>query len=167
MNTKDIGKIIRQRREELHLSQLSVAKFVGVSESTVSRWESGNIANMKRNNIARLAKILQLSPIIFIDVNETKEIHLTVSETSLLSDYRKLNADGQGKVNEYTRDLTGNPQYSLPQITVTHTEEPHDIFSDPDMVMAASGLTSTSELSDHNKAVILEEYNKSKKTKKG
>ena len=39
-----------------------VADYVGVSEATVSRWESGNIANMGRDKIALLSKILNISP---------------------------------------------------------------------------------------------------------
>lgn len=40
-----------------------VADAVGVSEATVSRWESGEIANMRRSRIVKLAAILSLSPL--------------------------------------------------------------------------------------------------------
>ncbi len=39
-----------------------VADYVGVSEATVSRWESGNIANMGRDKIALLSQILKITP---------------------------------------------------------------------------------------------------------
>lgn len=58
----EIKDILKNRRIELGLTLLQVAKAVGVSEATVSRWESGEIANMKRSRIAALAKILQISP---------------------------------------------------------------------------------------------------------
>jgi transcriptional regulator with XRE-family HTH domain len=41
---------------------LEVSKKVNVSEATISRWESGDIANMKRDKIALLAKALQVTP---------------------------------------------------------------------------------------------------------
>ena len=63
MNIKDL---LKTRRTELGLSQLDVAKYVGVSEATVSRWESGNIANMKRDRIYKLANILQINPSVLI-----------------------------------------------------------------------------------------------------
>lgn len=63
MNTNDL---IRTRRKELKLSQKQVADYVGVSEATLSRWESGNIANMKRSRIAALAKILEISPSLIV-----------------------------------------------------------------------------------------------------
>ena len=54
--------LLKERRLELGLTMLQVANAVGVSEATVSRWESGNIANMRRDRIAKLAKVLQLRP---------------------------------------------------------------------------------------------------------
>ncbi|MBS5026410.1 MAG: helix-turn-helix transcriptional regulator, partial [Peptostreptococcaceae bacterium] len=40
---------LKQRRIELNLTMAEVAKKVGVSEATISRWESGDIANMRRD----------------------------------------------------------------------------------------------------------------------
>ena len=45
-----VKDIIKQRRTELGLTLLDIAKQVGVSEGTVSRWESGDISNMRRDN---------------------------------------------------------------------------------------------------------------------
>ena len=51
-----------QRRKQLALTQKEIAKAIGVSEATVSRYEDGNIANMKRDKIAAYAKILRTTP---------------------------------------------------------------------------------------------------------
>lgn len=59
MNTNEL---IKNRRKELRLTMREVADSVGVSEATVSRWESGNIANMGRDKIALLSKVLKISP---------------------------------------------------------------------------------------------------------
>ena len=59
---KTVSQIIKERRIELGLTQLYVANKVEVSEGTVSRWESGNIANMGRDKIAALAAVLKLNP---------------------------------------------------------------------------------------------------------
>lgn len=66
----EINEILKNRRIELNLTQLDVAKAVGVSEATVSRWESGNIANMKRSRIAALAQILQIKPGVIMGLEE-------------------------------------------------------------------------------------------------
>lgn len=59
MNVKDI---IREKRIELGMTMKEVADKVGVSEATISRWESGEIANMRRGAISSLAKALNISP---------------------------------------------------------------------------------------------------------
>ncbi len=61
-----IKDIIKSRRTELGLTQKDIAEVVGVTEATVSRWESGDIGDMKRSRIASLAKALKLSPNIIM-----------------------------------------------------------------------------------------------------
>ena len=58
---------LKERRKELGLTMLEVAKKVGVSEATVSRWESGDIANMRRDKIVLLAKALNVHPDFIMD----------------------------------------------------------------------------------------------------
>lgn len=61
-----IQNLIKNRRNELGLTLLDIANACGVSEATVSRWESGDIVNMKRSRIAQLAKVLNVSPFLLI-----------------------------------------------------------------------------------------------------
>lgn len=70
MSIKDI---LKDRRLELQLTLEDVAKRVGVSPATISRWESGDIANMRRDRIAALAEALQISPAVIMgwDVDTT------------------------------------------------------------------------------------------------
>lgn len=70
-STKSVGKLIYDRRTELGITQKEVADFVGVSEATVSRWESGHIDNMRRDRIAALSKILRLSPLAIMGIDDT------------------------------------------------------------------------------------------------
>lgn len=72
----EIKDTLKNRRTELGLTQLDVANAVGVSEATVSRWESGDIANMKRSRIASLASVLKMSPSIIMGWNEEHEAHM-------------------------------------------------------------------------------------------
>ncbi len=65
-----MGNYLADRRKNLGLTQKDVASFVGVSEGTVSRWESGEIANMKRDKINLYAKALKTTP-SFIMTGET------------------------------------------------------------------------------------------------
>lgn len=65
--------VLKNRRQQLGLTMLQVAQAVGVSEATVSRWESGDIANMRRDKIAKLANALQLRPSVVMGVNDEPE----------------------------------------------------------------------------------------------
>jgi repressor LexA len=58
-----IGRLIKNRREALGLSQQDVANHVNVTKSAISRWESGEVKNMGRSKIQKLAEVLKLSPV--------------------------------------------------------------------------------------------------------
>lgn len=62
----EIKDIIRNRRLEMGLTMKQVAEAVGVNEGTVSRWESGNIENMRRDKIAALSKLLSIDPMVIM-----------------------------------------------------------------------------------------------------
>lgn len=57
-----MSSYLADRRKELDLTQKQIATAVGVSEATVSRWESGAISNMRRDKIALLARVLRTTP---------------------------------------------------------------------------------------------------------
>ena len=101
MTISDIKDLIKNRRVELGLTLKDVAQAVGVSEGTVSRWESGNITNMKRNKIAALAKVLRISPTIIMGWNES-----VVSEDN--SCYY-LNPEAA----KMAQEIYDNPQYKV------------------------------------------------------
>lgn len=56
-----MASYLLDRRLALGKKQKDVAQYVGVSEATVSRWESGDIANMRRDKIKKYAEILETS----------------------------------------------------------------------------------------------------------
>lgn len=58
----EMNEILRNRRTELGLTLDDVGRAVGVHRSTVQRWESGSITNLKRDKIAMLAFVLRVSP---------------------------------------------------------------------------------------------------------
>lgn len=54
---------IYERRKALGLTLEYVGKRVGVSKSTVKKWESGYIKNMRRDKVTALARTLEVSPL--------------------------------------------------------------------------------------------------------
>jgi len=52
------GNAVRRIREEKKLTQLYVAKVVGVTTDTISRWENNRYPSIKRENAVRLSEAL-------------------------------------------------------------------------------------------------------------
>lgn len=120
---------IKNRRLELGLTLEQVGNHVGVSKSTVRKWETGFISNMRRDKIVKLAEILQLSPIDLIDDPETaysamqeamkqesRKVHLTLSDvdpqiSAIIANAKKLNAQGLAKLEGYSDDLVSSGKY--------------------------------------------------------
>lgn len=58
----DFSEKIKSLRLERGLTLEEVGKRVGVGKSTVRKWETGAIANMRRDKIAKLAEALNTTP---------------------------------------------------------------------------------------------------------
>lgn len=69
----EVNDAIKKRRIELGLLMQDVAEAVGVSEATVSRWESGHIDNMKRDKIYALSKVLRISPLVILGMRDYED----------------------------------------------------------------------------------------------
>lgn len=74
---------LKERRLQLNLTLKEVAAKVGVSEATVSRWEGGQIANMKRQYIAAYAAALQTTPGFIMTGKEEQETDTTRRAVSI------------------------------------------------------------------------------------
>lgn len=109
-----IGSLIKGRREALGLSQRKLAKMVGVSNSTVARWESGDIKGMRRANVILLSERLYISEEALMGKCEEPEEDLELLrarariELALLgiSDAKKLNAI-MACINKIRRERDG------------------------------------------------------------
>ena len=58
----DMKDIIKSQREKLKLTYEEIGNYVGVGKSTVKKWESGYITNMRRDKIQKLAEVLRVTP---------------------------------------------------------------------------------------------------------
>ena len=79
-----IGEMMGKRRKELGMTLEDVGKAVGVSKSTVLRWESGDIHRMKSSLILSVAHVLQLDPMFFFQHEEV----LLPEEKEIVDAYR-------------------------------------------------------------------------------
>ena len=101
----EIKDILKNRRLERNMSLKDVADMVGVTISTISRWESGDISNMRRDRIVSYANALAISPSIIMgweeppSKTEKSYFKLTESELTLIKKYRQLDADGKRNID--------------------------------------------------------------------
>lgn len=63
----NIGEMIKNRRKELDLTLEQVGEACGVGKSTVRKWETGYIKNMRRDKLALLASVLRMDPADLIE----------------------------------------------------------------------------------------------------
>ena len=62
MTEKSMSDKIKELRISQNLTLEQVGDVVGVGKSTVRKWETGMIANMRRDKIALLAQALHTTP---------------------------------------------------------------------------------------------------------
>jgi len=69
----EMNEYIRKRRKSLKLTTEQVAKYIGVSSPTVTRWETGEIKNIKNDKVLKLATILEIDPMVLIDWDDQEQ----------------------------------------------------------------------------------------------
>lgn len=76
----DIGKYIKQLRNEKKLTQEELGALLGVQKAAVQKWESGTVKNLKRETLKKLSEIFEVSPAAFIS-NENESSNITAVYT--------------------------------------------------------------------------------------
>lgn len=96
----NIGELINKKRTELGLTLEEVGNAVGVSKSTVKKWEDGFISNMRRDKISKLAKVLAMNPVSLITGEEmsANEDEIDVSKYSNIKPVKKIKLPMLGKI---------------------------------------------------------------------
>lgn len=113
----NIGSVIKSRRKELNLTLKFIAEKVGVSEGTVSRWESGDIANMRRDKIAKLSDVLQLPPSVIAGLEtptveikakngDVESLVVNYNDYLILKKIKKLNKDDKAYLETFLDAIT-------------------------------------------------------------
>ena len=114
---------IKELRLKNKMTLEEVANIVGVGKSTVRKWETGMIANMKRDKISLLAKALGTTPAYLMgwkEDNETPPATLTEGEQKWLELYHKL--------SDNTRDMLVTSLDSFDTLTVDQQQLALDLI---------------------------------------
>lgn len=116
--SEGMAQRIKELRKEKGLTLEQVADIVGVGKSTVRKWETGMIANMKRDKIASLAQALGTTPAYLMGWNEEEpekesspdELQLTEGERTLLELFRLIPEDRQQMVLQMIQAALSSPK---------------------------------------------------------
>jgi transcriptional regulator with XRE-family HTH domain len=111
MAIENMARRIKELRQQQGLTLEQVATVVGVGKSTVRKWETGMIANMKRDKIAALAQALGTTPAYLMgwkeetkeETNSPNQIVLTEGEQMLLKLFRQIPEENRAMVLEMIR----------------------------------------------------------------
>ena len=89
---ENIGNVIKERRKELKLSLKDIAEKLNVSESLISRYESGEVKNIGIDKIIPLSEILQIEVNEFLENTKfsTKKKKISLKEIEIANRLKEL-----------------------------------------------------------------------------
>ena len=98
---------LKKRRLELGMTLKNVADIVGVTESTVRKWEVGIIANMKKNKLEKLANALQttIPYILGLEDNEDKKTSKIINKYIELENLVKSEKEKEDILEEVLKNM--------------------------------------------------------------
>lgn len=125
------GKRMQERRKQLGVSADVLAEHLGVSRSTIFRYENGDIEKVPANLLSNIAKFLRTSERFLMGWEDSPETISSVSTPPILNYYEQLNDLGKHEATKRVMELTEIPRYikdnNTSKIEVSSAFEPHFI----------------------------------------
>ena len=122
-----MGDVIKKLREEKGITQEQLGEVIGVQKSAIRKYEKGEVENIKRSSIQKMAEYFGVTPCYLMGWEETynhnnklsKEVALIEEiqnmygkeEVELLSIFVELNEQGKTKALENISDISEIPRY--------------------------------------------------------
>lgn len=110
------GKRMQERRKQLGINADVLAEFLGVSRSTIFRYENGDIEKVPANFLSDIAKFLHTSEKYLMGWEDDPE-SASMSSPLILDYYDKLNDIGKHEATKRVKELTEVPRYVKEDIT--------------------------------------------------
>ena len=151
----EIKDILKAKRIQKEMTMKELADKVGVSEGTISRWESGDIANMKRDKIVSLADALEISPLTIMGIDAAAQRKKDLQEIArkAMEEYdalQKMSPEIRELIDKYRAADPGTQRsvrklldieedHLLPVAAHAHEDaSPEELASDVDMLKKAA-----------------------------
>lgn len=116
-----VGKKLFAARKNLKMTRAELGKMVDLHESTIKRYEDGQIKTLDIDKLKDFANALQINAAYLIGWAD--EVYSS-KEKNLLTRFNTLNASGQDKAIDYVSDLADNPKYQK-EDAVQETSAPY------------------------------------------
>ena len=101
----DLGRILKNTREDLDLTQVKVMELTGIHHKSLSGYENG-VAEPDLQALATLCRLYRLSMDTVLGLRPTPDaLVLTRSEKELVALYRKLPAEGRKGLTALLRSM--------------------------------------------------------------
>lgn len=111
----NIGKKIKNARQDKGLTQQELGEIIGVQKSAIAKYESGRVVNIKRSTLQKLAKALDIRPSELIFEESPKdmaELHVKIiSDFELMEaikSYYTLSENNQKTIRDLISNLSKN-----------------------------------------------------------
>lgn len=146
----DTGERIKQRRKEMGLTADTLAEKLGVSRSTIFRYERGDIDKIPAESLSVIADVLNTTPAYLMGWKENDEqspsgmsillseegTH-TISKNSyedlVVTEMEKMNSKGKIRLLDTAREMTCNPLYNDDyelEVRAAHTRTDIEVTKD-------------------------------------
>ena len=76
---KRMGQRIKEKREAMNMTQEELGEKLGVLRQTICKWENGDVQNIKRSSIAKMAEIFHCDPVWLMAYEGAPEVKVTYS----------------------------------------------------------------------------------------
>lgn len=120
MTNIEIGDRIKYARDLRKSTLEDIAKKVGVTKSTVQRYENGKINSIKIPVVESIAVALNVNPAWIIGKSDVMELP-TQKTPKIIQYYEKLNDTGKQEAEKRVEELTYLPQYTH-EIKAAHND---------------------------------------------
>lgn len=122
----NMGNRIKLLRKQKGLTQEELGSMIGVNKAAISKYEKGQVENMKRSTIKMLADIFGVSPTYLLgwddehghsDIAEEVKLLDMVGQlkgekaAKLLELFSAMNQEGQEKILDFVKDISQINRY--------------------------------------------------------
>ncbi|HEL0246035.1 TPA: helix-turn-helix transcriptional regulator [Streptococcus equi subsp. zooepidemicus] len=107
----DIGAKLKQRRLEVNVSVEELAKKLGVSKTTIYRYEKGEILKVPTEVLEKISKILNTNPAYFMGWSDTPTPVQTQTLQEIIVTSKQLEQPRQEKVLDFAKEQLGEQKH--------------------------------------------------------